>query len=175
VRRRSPDRSADVRLQWRKGDALDDLLTARQRIGTAGTLQTRTFVYDQVKRLTQAINPESGTINYTYDENSNLQTKQDARFTTTYIYDALNRVKSRTYTGEPQSTPAVSYKYDGQSLTDGYPTAFARGSSIGRLVAVTQGAGSAGNYTGYDQLGRANSSYQQTDSNNYSFGYGTIC
>jgi RHS repeat-associated protein len=36
---------------------------------------------------------------------------------------------------------------------------------------VTYGGTSAGNYTGYDQLGRANVSYQQTDSQNYGFGY----
>jgi RHS repeat-associated protein len=152
-------------------DALDDLLTAKQRIGTSGTLQTRTFVYDGLKRLKQAINPESGTINYTYDANSNLATKLDARLIrTTYTYDALNRVTSRTYMGDPQSTPAVFYKYDGQTVS-GAPS-FTRGSSIGRLVAETYGTGSAGNYQGYDQLGRVNVSYQQTDSQNYGFGYG---
>jgi len=36
---------------------------------------------------------------------------------------------------------------------------------------VTYGAGIAGNYTGYDQLGRVNVSYQQTDSTNYGFSY----
>ncbi len=91
--------------------------------------------------------------------------------TTTYVYDALNRVTGRTYTNDPQSTPAVSYKYDNQTLPSGAPT-FSVGSSIGRLVAVTYGTGSAGNYTGYDQLGRVNVSYQQTDTINYGFGYG---
>ena len=148
-------------------DALDDLTVVTQKLGTTPK-QTRTFSYDALKRLTQAINPESGTVNYTYDANSNLATKQDVRsITTTYGYDNLNRVISRTYSG---STPTVSYKYDGQTLPTGAPT-FTRGSSTGRLVAVTYGTGSAGNYTGYDQLGRANVSYQQTDSNNYSFGY----
>lgn len=44
--------------------------------------------------------------------------------------------------------------------------------SIGRLVSVTYGSGSAGSYQGYDQLGRVSVSYQQTDSQNYGFGYG---
>src|SRR6185369_907288 len=39
-------------------DALDDLTSVTQGA------QTRTFVYDSLKRLTRAINPESGTINY---------------------------------------------------------------------------------------------------------------
>jgi len=75
-------------------DVLDDLTTVTQ----GG--QTRTFVYDSLKRLKQATNPEGGAVDYTYDANSNLLTKQDARLiTTTYAYDALNRVISRTYAG----------------------------------------------------------------------------
>jgi len=148
-------------------DALDDLTTVTQ-----GT-QTRSFSYDALKRLTQATNPESGPINYSlYDANSNLLQKTDARgITTTYVYDALNRLTSRTYTNDPQNTPAVSYKYDGQSPPTGAPS-FERGASTGRLVAVTYGGTSAGTYTGYDQLGRVNVSVQQTDSQNYGFGYG---
>jgi YD repeat-containing protein len=70
-------------------DALDDLKQATQQIGTTGTTQTRMFSYDGLKRLTQAINPESGTTNYTYDANSNLETRQNSRLiTTTYTYDA---------------------------------------------------------------------------------------
>jgi YD repeat-containing protein len=134
--------------------------------------QTRTFSYDLLSRLTQAINPESGTINYTYDANSNLKTKQDARLiTTTYNYDPLNRVTSRIYTGDPQNTAAVSYVYDSQSLPAGAPSGFNRGSSVGRLVAVNYGGGSAGSYSGYDVLGRANVSVQQTDAQNYGFTY----
>jgi RHS repeat-associated protein len=156
-------------------DALDDLTEAKQQIGTTGTTQTRTFGYDGLKRLITAFNPESGTISYSYDNNSNLLTKTDSRVPaviTTYDYDALNRAKSRTYSGI--STPTVSYKYDGQGLPPGAPVApsFARGYSTGRLVAVTYGGTSAGNYTGYDQLGRANVSVQQTDSQNYGFSYG---
>lgn len=147
-------------------DVLDDLT------GVTQGGQSRTFLYDSLKRLKQATNPESGTVDYTYDENSNLKTKIDARsITTTYGYDGLNRVTSRTYTNDPQNTPPVYYKYDNQTLTAGYPSGFYRGYSTGRLVSVTYGTGSAGNYTGYDQLGRVNVSYQQTDSNNYGFGY----
>jgi RHS repeat-associated protein len=136
---------------------------------TQGTQPQRTFSYDLLSRLMSAINPESGTINYTYDGSSNLLTKLDARgITTTYAYDALNRVTSRTYT---DSTPAVAYKYDAQALPGGAPSGFNRGSSVGRLVAVNYGGGSAGSYSGYDVLGRANVSVQQTDAQNYGFTY----
>lgn len=41
--------------------------------------QTRSFVYDSLKRLQSATNPESGTVSYSYDNNGNLLTKTDAR------------------------------------------------------------------------------------------------
>ena len=166
-------------------DVLDNLA----KVSQGG--QSRFFMYDSLKRLIRARNPEQDInpnispaltdpltgnsqwcFKYVYDENSNLITRTDARnITTTYGYDALNRVTTRTYTNDPQSTPAVSYKYDGEQLPDGFPAAFNRGFSTGRLVAVTYGGTSAGNYTGYDKLGRVTSSYQQTDSQNYGFVY----
>jgi len=63
-------------------------------------------------------------------------------------------------------TPNIAYFYDSQSLPAGAPT-FNRGYSTGRLVAVTYGGGSAGNYAGFDALGRTLRKYQQTDSVNY--------
>jgi RHS repeat-associated protein len=89
---------------------------------------------------------------------------------TTYVYDVLNRVTKRTYS---DSTPEVDYYYDGQPLPSSAPS-FTRGSSTGRLVAVCYGGttASAGNYTGYDPLGRPNASVQQTEGLNYAFNYG---
>jgi YD repeat-containing protein len=54
-------------------DALDNLTTVVQGV------QTRTFVYSSLKRLTSATNPESGTISYSYDNNGNLTSKVDVR------------------------------------------------------------------------------------------------
>jgi len=129
-------------------------------------VQTRTFGYDSLKRLTSTTNPESGTVNYSYDNNGNVLTKVDARsVTTTIAYDALNRPTSRSYNDSPQ-TPTVNYFYDAQSLPSGAPS-FDRGYSTGRPVAVTYGGGSAGTYRGYDQMGRVLRHYQRTDSVNY--------
>jgi len=170
-------------------DVLDDLAKVTQGA------QTRYFAYDSLKRLIRARNPEqeintnllpaltdSVTNNsqwcmkYDYDLNSNVSQKTDARnVTTNYSYDLLNRMASRTYTNDPQSTPAVNYYYDSsQTLPAGKPLNFTVTNSIGRLIAVCYGgaSSSAGNYQSYDELGRVTSSYQQTDSNNYGFGYG---
>ena len=148
-------------------DVLDELTTVTQ-----GTQPSRSFVYDSLKRLTDATNPESGHVHYTYDANSSLASKLDARsITTTYFYDALNRVTKRTYS---DSTPEVDYYYDNQTLPMNKPPSFTPGYSTGRLIAVCYGGAtsSAGSYQSYDQLGRVTSSYQQTDSQNYGFGYG---
>lgn len=67
-------------------DTLDNLLTVNQGV------QTRSFVYDALKRLTSATNPESGTTTYSYDNNGNLKLKTDALGKwLSYNYDALNR------------------------------------------------------------------------------------
>ncbi len=105
-------------------DILDNLTTVSQ-----GT-QTRSFVYDSLKRLRSATNPESGTITYQYDDNGNLTFKTDARgVTSTYVYDALNRNTSIDYS---DATPDVVLAYDSaingkgrlsQSLQSGTNTA----------------------------------------------------
>jgi RHS repeat-associated protein len=128
-------------------DVLNDLTTVTQ-----GTQPSRVFVYDSLKRLMDATNPESGHVHYTYDENGNLKTKIDARsITTTYFYDALNRGTSRIYMNDPQSTPAVTYVYDASGVLY----------SKGRLTQVTSSV-STYDYLEYDQLGRVKQSKQTT-------------
>ena len=125
---------------------LDNLLSVTQ-----GN-QTRTFVYDSLSRLTSAINPESGTISYQYDNNGNLAQKTDARIppvTTTYVYDKLNRLTNRTYSN---GTPAVSNDYDDAGVPN----------SKGRLTSVSSSVSSY-RYDEYDSLGRIVKSAQLTD------------
>ena len=99
-------------------DVLDSLTLVSQ-----GS-QTRTFVYDSLKRLTSATNPESGRVCYGrvdtnnvcqsdgYDPNGNLIYKTDARgVLTTYAYDALNRNTSVDYSNTT-SNPDIQRYYD---------------------------------------------------------------
>jgi RHS repeat-associated protein len=122
-------------------DVLDNLIKVTQPAGTLGT-QTRTFVYDSLKRLVSATNPESctlasgcntagdctvrgdGTTCYQYDANGNLIQRTDARgLVTKYEYDVLNRLTFKSYykinvtnptmLDPDPSTQDVVYFYDG--------------------------------------------------------------
>ena len=145
--------------------------------------QTRTFSYDSLSRLRTAMNPESGTVSYQYDDDGNLLVKTDARTVSTHFeYDSLNRVTRRWYNGSNSitetthnspslpsgvgATNEAKFYYDTQSLPPGAPT-YSRGSAVGRLVAQTYGTGSNGDYYAYDVLGRATLKIQQTGTVNY--------
>src|SRR6266404_4749323 len=161
-------------------DVIDNLLTVTQ-----GTQPPRSFIYDSLKRLGSATNPESGRVDYQYDENGNTKVKTDARGVSAHFsYDALNRVTRRWYNGStsldqvnnnvptlPSGVAAsdeVSYFYDSQSLPPGAPPGFSPGYSIGRLVAtVYSTASSSGDYHGYDAAGRPVLKIQQTGGVNY--------
>ena len=157
-------------------DVLGNLTTVTQ-----GS-QTRTFTYDSASRLSTAVNPESGTVSYKYDDNGNLVVKTDARSVSTHIeYDSLNRITRRWYNGSnsvnstTHNSPALpagvgatseaKFYYDTQALPVGAPV-YTRGSAIGRLVAQTYG-GSNGDYFAYDVLGQPTVKIQQTGSVNY--------
>jgi YD repeat-containing protein len=87
--------------------ANDDLKTVTQ----GGT--TRNF---GLGRMVTARNPETGmtAISYGYDGNGNVTTRTDTRgITTSYSYDALNRLTKKTYAGAG-TAPAVTYCWDGK-------------------------------------------------------------
>ncbi|MFN0278432.1 MAG: hypothetical protein ACKVRN_07500 [Pyrinomonadaceae bacterium] len=149
-------------------DILNNLTKVKQGGTFATPEQTREFIYDALSRLKSADNPESGTINYVYDNNGNLTQKTDARgVRTTYLYDGLNRVKQRNYSapsGLPnyQAAPDVTYFYD--NITNGK----------GKLTKVTNGTGvdhSTTEYTSFDIMGRVTGHKQTTDGNQYSTSY----
>ena len=139
-------------------NVLDDLTGVTQKGGSTSTnWRNRSFQYDSLGRLTQAVNPESGTINYSYDADSNLfqkvspQANQQGSLTTTitYCYDADNRLTSKTYSAQtcPVASPAVSFLYDqssynGLTITNG----------IGRRTGMSDSSGTSA--WSYDPMGR---------------------
>jgi len=123
-------------------DALGNLQTVTQ-----GTLGLRSFTYDSLSRLITATNPESGTTCYGtyngstcvsgYDADGNLISRTRAapnnvsgNVTTTYQYDALNRLTQRSYS-DAVTLPAL-LGYDQSSITMGAQQ-FNISNSIGRL------------------------------------------
>jgi len=113
-------------------DTLSNLLQVNQT-----GIAPRTFTYDSLSRLLTASNPESGAISYTYDANGNLSTKTGpkqnqtgtATVTTTYQYDALNRLIQKSYS---DGTTAVGYGYDTAQPNFGCGTSV---NGVGRLTA----------------------------------------
>lgn len=155
-------------------DGVNNLISVKQNGSSSPNARNRTFTYDALSRLVCGSNPEnssaactsaalsgyiSGTIGYNYDPNGNL-TKKTAplhnqtgtkTMATSYQYDALNRLVSKTYT---DGTPSAQYGYDGlalsgcstapPSLSDPYP--------IGRRTAMCDGSGATS--WSHDPMGR---------------------
>jgi len=143
-------------------DSLDDLTGVNQ----SGL--TRSFAYDSLKRLLSGNNPETGTINYAYDNDGNLITKTDAKGTITCFgtlsgstcggagYDALNRPLVKSYS---DGTPQVNWSWDTATL------------GIGHLTSVAAAGVSTTSFSAYDGLGRPLGSTQTTAGTPYTFAY----
>jgi RHS repeat-associated protein len=115
-------------------NVLDALLT----VSGVGGLQTRTYGYDHMGRLTSVKTPETNNTatGYQYDNFNNLTQRTDPRgVITTYSYDNLNRLYQVSYnvgsTGVT-ATPTVTYTYGTNSAQN----------DNGRLITLTDGVGS---------------------------------
>jgi RHS repeat-associated protein len=157
-------------------DALGNLLCVEQHGNVSGTgcsaapsndatspWRVRRFTYDSLSRLLTATNPESGTITYAYDADSELLQKTSPAANQTgsatqivsYCYDALHRVTGKGYGAQscPLATPVVSYAYDSgtnakghlTSLTDQAGTATYAYDILGRLTTETRSLKGANN------------------------------
>ncbi len=137
-----------------------------------GGLNPRTAVYDSLARLTRATNPESGTIDYSYNADSLLvtrvapapnQTNPSVMVTTSYTYDELHRMRTRTYQNDSSGTPSATFDYD-QSAAFG----IALTNTLGRQSSsyVTGAGGTlSGDVFSYDSMGRALNNSQCTPQN----------
>jgi RHS repeat-associated protein len=114
----------------------DELVRLENTLGHVSTI-----AYDTLGRKISMTDPDMGHWRYAYDPNGNLKTQTDAESeTTTFEYDELNRVTSKTYSS---GAPSVKYVYDDPQVDNG----------IGRLTSVSNAA-AAIEYLAYDPTGR---------------------
>ena len=162
-------------------DALNRLTVQNQPnpsgTGQLGNITTQYNAIDQVigvtdpRSLTTSYNPnafgetltltspDTGVTANTYDNAGNLKTKTDAKGqTTTYSYDALNRLTQIQYANASQVIESqVSYSYD--QGTNG----------VGRLTGITDSTGSIA--YGYDNLGHVTSEARSISGFTYTTAY----
>src|SRR5690242_14852871 len=104
---------------------------------TQGTLVNRTLSYDSLSRLTSESHPEwgSGAMTYTYNSDSLMtkrtrpapnQSKPAITVDTTYAYDELHRLRTKTYSDG--TTPLATFNYDETA-----PLGFTASNTLGRL------------------------------------------
>ncbi len=141
-------------------DALNHLIGVsmpRQMPGGNTVTQTRTFTYSGAYMIS-AYNPENGTVNYTYNADGTLATKQDmkgqaASYFLQYVYDLYGRVTTvETMPGTPSNwygSPTVlrTYTYDVNSADGSYSQ-----NALGRLTTAQYGVPSLS--TANDSSGR---------------------
>lgn len=134
--------------------------------GVSQGSQTRSFVYSSLSRLVSATNPEEcqqqqaqcvpAPVTYEYDPTGNVKKKTDARgVVINYLYDALDRITSTSYSNESTHTPDVTYSYDNPSGT------YAKG----RLWKTETAGIAATVFDTYDALGRTKKYHQSFSSN----------
>jgi RHS repeat-associated protein len=148
--------------------ALDVLGNVTQHGKIGDTARLRIFTYDSLSRLLTSDNPETGFTCYgqgdgtslgcqaganSYDANGNLLYKTDANgVTTSYTYDALNRLQ---YRRETDGSPVAAFGYDGN--TEGGSSLSSAGittsNAIGRLSLISN-QWNTGRAFAYDTMGR---------------------
>lgn len=148
-------------------DPLGDLLSVKQNAQASSNTQSRTYTYDMLSRLTSEVNPETGTVQYTYDaacstypaSPGNMTKRLDnAGNTTCYGYDALQRATDAGNTGPT----CRHFRYDSQTPPSGVTVS----NTLGRVAeAYTDNCSSTkitDEWYGYDADGHLTDVYEST-------------
>jgi RHS repeat-associated protein len=135
--------------------------------------RVRRFTYDSLSRLLSSSNPEANTAltgippaptrlntTYTYDANGNLKTRTapapnqtgSATVTTTYGYDALNRLTIKSFSDGTNHGAAFEYIYDLANYTSS-SASIPISNPVGRLIHVSNDVNAASTFS-YDPMGR---------------------
>jgi len=127
--------------------------------------ETRTSVYDSLRRTTSVTMPETGQVQYQYNSFDQITQRTDARgVITTYSFDTLNRPYQVIYnvgTSGVPATPTVTYTFGTT------PAQF----NNGRLITLATAGVGTDTFT-YDLLGRiTNVSKNVTGAKTYNLGY----
>jgi RHS repeat-associated protein len=143
-----------------------DALATVTAVTTGG--QTRTYVFDNLGRLTSVATPETGGPNnlyqYQYNDFNLVTQRTDPRgVVTTYGYDSLNRLHQVSYNVGTTGVPATA------TVTYTYGTSPAQ-SNNGRLITMSDGVGPE-NYS-YDTLGRTTQLQKVITGTTYTTTYG---
>lgn len=152
-------------------DVVDNLTSVTQ-----SSSRQRTFTYNSLSQLTQAVNPESGTMSYVYDADGNVISKtapapnQTGSSTVTTCfgnwngsscdglgYDALNRLTKKQFS---DSTPTVYVDYDGLTQT-GCTAAISDSFPKGRQTGMCDAAGNEA--WSHDSMGRTLTDQRMTN------------
>jgi YD repeat-containing protein len=111
----------------------------------------------------------NGTVEYLYDPAGNLVQRRDPRNSVTDIlYDLRSRVQLKAFSGGPQTTPDVTYCYDGIAASGPCAGAPVDPDSVNRpwnlrgKLTMVKNADSTTKYIEYDGLGRVMKSSQTT-------------
>ena len=146
-------------------DLNDNLININQ-----SGLNSRAFQFDSLSRLVSATNPESGTINYVYDEDGLFiskiapapnQSSASVTVTTTTTYDPLHRKRTETFldggTTTDPNTPSVTFNYD-ETSAFGDSLSHTTGRRSSEYVTGTSGPNNGkilnGSVLSYDTMGR---------------------
>ncbi len=113
------------------------------------------YSHNSKGKTTQKSIQGGSTVNYSYDDNGRLLSTVDSRGTTSFTYDASDRLIRVNYPGGKY----VAYSYDGagrkSSMTtqDGFNVMY-QYNSLGRLAAIRDGSDNQIVSYSYDQAGR---------------------
>ena len=144
--------------------------------GVSQGVQTRTFTYDGIGRLTNSSTPEAGAVAYQYNSFDLATQRTDARgVVTNYYYDPLNRLAGLGYTlpqgstVSPMPTSCTTSGGQAANVCYFYDQGGATANALSRLTEIVDPTGSQ--TPTYDVLGRTTQVTKITYGTTYTTSY----